>query len=62
MAWTLFNKKDNKTLKHPTAGVWQTSSKQQAEEARLDLFDYLDDIGVEYSRENIVVVEVNDNV
>ena len=59
MPYTLFNIKDNKQLKRSTAGEeWATDSKQEAEEALQDLYDYLAAVGMSHMKENFAVVQV----
>ncbi len=61
MPYTLFNIKDNKQLQHPKKGVWLTESRQEADEALLDLYDYLSAVGMEHMKDNFAVIEVGDN-
>ncbi len=61
MPYTLFNIQDNKQLKHPQKGDWHTNSKQEADEALLDFYDYLNAVGMGHMKNNFTVIEVGSN-
>lgn len=55
--YVLWNKKEKKIFKHPHYGIWSTTSKQEADEALLDLKDGLDDVGMGHIKEHISIAD-----
>jgi len=58
--YTLYNKESKRVLTHPKVGTWYTMSKQEADEALLDLFDHLRLIGMEHLKENFIVMKLDE--
>lgn len=61
MSYTLFNKSNNKELTHPKIGVWLTNDKKEADEMLSSFYEYLDSINLSKLKENICVIEIDDN-
>lgn len=56
--YTLWNVKDNKSLKHPTIGVWRTYSKTEALSALSSLISFLNLSKISYDKDNFIVKEL----
>ena len=56
--YTLYNKDNNRTLLHPTIGLWNTSNIEEARSMLDDCKIYLKSIGLEHIQDNFVVIEV----
>jgi hypothetical protein len=55
--YVLWNKKDKRIFKHPRYGIWSSESRQEVEEALLDLKEALDDVGMGHLKKYLHIAD-----
>jgi hypothetical protein len=61
LSYTLYNKSNKKELIHPKIGLWFTNDKKEAEDMLSSCYEYLDSINLSKLKEDICIIEVDNN-
>jgi hypothetical protein len=61
MKYTLYNKRNKKQLIHPSIGLWFSENKKEADEMLDDCLLYLESIGLGHTKDDYIVMEVEDD-
>ena len=55
--YTLWNRKEQRAFRWPANEIWTIDSKEEAQQSLNDLFQYLEETGLEHLESNFMVLE-----